>query len=50
MQDGATSHTNANANATLELLTQKFGDRISQETDNPMASHSADLNPSDFFL
>ena len=48
MQDGATPHT---ANATLELLAQKFGDRvISRRTDNPWAAHSPDLNPCDFFL
>ena len=48
MQDGATPHT---ANATLELLAQKFGDRvISRRTDNPWAAHSPDLNPYDFFL
>ena len=48
MQDGATPHT---ANATLELLRQKFGDRvISRRTDIPWAAHSPDLNPLDFFL
>lgn len=48
MQDGATPHT---ANATLELLTEKFGEcLISRRTDNPWAPHSPDLNPLDFFL
>ena len=48
MQDGATPHT---ANATLELLRQKFGDSvISRRTDIPWAAHSPDLNPLDFFL
>ena len=48
MQDGATPHT---ANATLEPMAQKFGDRvISRRTDNPWAAHSPDLNPCDFFL
>ena len=48
MQDGATPHT---ANATLELLAQKFGDRmICRKTNNPWAAHSPDLNPCDFFL
>ena len=48
MQDGATPHT---ANATLELLMQKFGERvISRKTDNPWAAHSTDLNPCYSFL
>jgi len=48
MQDGATPHT---ANATLDLLWQKFGDKlISRKTNYPWAAHSPDLNPLDFFL
>ena len=48
MQDGATPHTDT-ANATLELLTHKFADRvISQKTDNPCAAQSPDFNPCDF--
>ena len=48
MQDSATPNT---ANATLELLTQKFGDRvISRKMDNQWAAHSPDLNLCDFFL
>lgn len=48
MQDGATPHTHT-ANATLELLTHKFADRvISQKTDNPCAAQSPDFNPCDF--
>lgn len=48
MQDGTTPLT---ANATLELLTRKFGDRvISQKMDNPWAANSLDLNPCDFFF
>lgn len=47
-QDGATAHT---ANQTLQLLQQRFNDRIiSRRTDNIWASHSPDLNPPDFFL
>ena len=48
MQDGATPHT---ANGTLELLAEKFGNRvISRRTDHEWAPHSPDLNPLDFFL
>ena len=44
-------HPSHTANATLELLTQKFVDRvISRKTDNPWSAHSPDLNPRDFFL
>ena len=43
-----TPHT---ANATLELLKQKFGDRvISQRTNFSLAAHSSYLNSLDFFL
>ena len=39
------------ANATLDLLRQKFGDElISRRTNYPWAAHSPDLNPLDFFL
>ena len=48
MQYGATPHT---SNATLELLTQKFGDRvISRKMENPWVAHSSDLNACDVFL
>lgn len=48
MLDGTTPHT---ANATLELLTWKFGGRvISQKMDNPWAAHSLDFNPCDIFF
>ena len=48
IQDSATPQ---NANATLELLAQKFGDRvISQKANNLWAAHSPDLNPCDTFL
>ena len=48
VQDGSTPYTE---NTTLELLTQKFRDRvISQKTDNPWAAHSPDLKTCDFFL
>ena len=47
-------HDDANlktANATLELSTQKFSDRvISQKKDNPWEANSPDLKPCDFFL
>ena len=49
MQDGATPHTHT-ANATLELLTHKFVDRVisQKKTDNPCAAQSPDFNPCDF--
>ena len=48
MQYGATPHT---SNSTLELLTQKFDDRVvSRKTENPWVAHSSDLNTCDVFL
>ena len=44
MQDGATPHT---ANVTLELLTQKLGDRVFPQR-NGWAPHSPDLNLATF--
>ena len=48
MQDDATPLT---ANAILEYLKQKLGDRmISRKTIYPWAAHSPDRNPPDFFV
>ena len=47
-QDGATSHT---ANDTIELIREKFGDRvISGGARVPWPPRSCDLTPLDFFL
>ena len=47
-QDGATAHT---ANNTLDVLRNKFGDRlISLRTEKESPPYSPDLNPPDFYL
>ena len=47
-QDGATAHT---ANNTLDVLRNKFGDRlISLRTEKEWSPYSPDLNPPDFYI
>ena len=47
MQDCASPNT---ANATLEVLKQKFGNRVISQMNGPWAAHFPDLNSVDFFL